>query len=131
MGIEGYLLSSAMIGVMAQRLVRTICPHCNTRFLVPPEIAKQYGWEEPEKIRLAKGRGCPDCYDSGYKGRTGIYEILPMDADLQKLIIKKPSRDELTRHLQEKNIKLLFQQGLEKVKAAITTIEEVLRVINP
>jgi len=98
MGVEPYLLSSALIGVVAQRLVR--------------------------------GRGCPECYDSGYKGRAGLHEILEMDGDLQKLIIANPSRDELARHMHDRGVKTLFDDGLDRVLKGVTTIEEISRVIN-
>ena len=130
MGVEPYMLSSALIGVIAQRLVRTICPACKTNYLAPPEIVKTYGWDEKNNIRLSKGRGCPECYDSGYKGRMAIHEILETDEALQRLIVSNPSRDELNAYLQERNLKTLFDDGLARVLKGSTTIEEIARVIN-
>lgn len=130
MGIEPYLLSSAIVGVVAQRLVRVICPSCKTSSLAPPEVIKRYGWSKKESIRLYHGRGCPDCYDSGYKGRIGIYETLPITPELQKLIIKNPSRDELNDYIEKQKVKTLFADGIERVRQGVTTIEEVTRVIN-
>ncbi len=130
MGIEPYLLSSAMIGVVAQRLVRVICPACKTSSLAPPEIVKRYAWLEEDTVKLYRGRGCPECYDSGYKGRIGIYEALQADADLQQLIMTNPSRDELDIYIEKQNIKTLFSDGLDRVREGITTIEEVTRVVN-
>ena len=130
MGIEPYLLSSAMIGVVAQRLVRVICPACKTSSLAPPELAKRYGWSEKDAVRLHRGRGCTECYDSGYKGRIGIYEALKTDADLQQLIITNPSRDQLDAYIEKQKVKTLFSDGLDRVRAGITTIEEVTRVVN-
>ncbi|MDJ0911360.1 MAG: ATPase, T2SS/T4P/T4SS family [Woeseiaceae bacterium] len=128
MGVEPYLLSSALLGVVGQRLVRTICPKCRTEFLAPPELCQQYGWEDD--VKLAKGKGCESCYDSGYKGRLGIHEILETDGDLQKLIISNPSRDELTEYLDSRGFRNLFQDGLERVLEQRTTIEEVTRVTS-
>ena len=128
MGVEPYLLSSALLGVVGQRLVRTICPKCHSEFLAPPELCRQYGWDED--VKLAKGKGCESCYDSGYKGRLGIHEILKTDADLQKLIISNPSRDELTEYLDSRGFRNLFQDGLERVVEKRTTIEEVTRVTS-
>ncbi|MFK7816840.1 MAG: ATPase, T2SS/T4P/T4SS family [Gammaproteobacteria bacterium] len=130
MGIEPYLLSSAMIGVVAQRLVRVICPACKTSSLAPPELVKRYGWPEDEAIRLYRGRGCIECYDSGYKGRIGIYESLKIDTELQQLIITNPSRDQLDAYIEGQRIKTLFADGLKRVREGVTTIEEVTRVVN-
>ncbi|MFW2374798.1 MAG: ATPase, T2SS/T4P/T4SS family [Gammaproteobacteria bacterium] len=130
MGVEPYMLSSALIGVIAQRLVRTICPACKTNYLATPEIVKRYGWEDNNNIRLSKGRGCPECYDSGYRGRMAIHEILQTDEALQRLIVSNPSRDELNAYLQERKLKTLFDDGLDRVLNNVTTIEEIARVIN-
>ena len=130
MGIEPYLLSSALLGVAGQRLVRTICPKCKTEFLAPPEIVEQYGWQGKGDVKLARGRGCEDCYDSGYKGRMGIHEMLKTDPDLQKLIISSPSRDELIEYLDNRGFCNLFDDGLDRVLSGRTTIEEVSRVTS-
>ncbi len=128
MGVEPYLLSSALIGVVAQRLVRTVCPSCKTRYTAPIELAERYGWEP--HVQLARGRGCSECYDSGYKGRIGIHEVLRVDADLQQLVTANPSREMLSDYLQKKNVKTLFYDGLAHARQGETTIEEVSRVIN-
>ena len=130
MGVEPYLLSSALIGVVAQRLVRTVCPVCRTESLAPPNIIEQYGWEERGKVRLARGRGCEQCYDSGYKGRIGIHEAIETDTDMQSLIMSNPGRDELTAFMQKRGVVSLFQDGLERVLEGATTIEEVSRAIS-
>ena len=130
MGVEPYMLSSALIGVMAQRLVRTICPSCKTSFLAEPELLVQYGWSEDERVRLARGRGCTSCYDSGYRGRIAIHESLRVDADLQRLIVSNPSRDELDRYLLNRGIVSLFADGMQRAKEQLTTVEEVARVIS-
>lgn len=130
MGIEPYLLSSALIGVVAQRLVRVICPACKTSSLAPPDLVKRYGWSDEGAVKLYRGRGCPECYDSGYKGRVGIYEALQTDTELQQLIMTNPSRDELDEYIEKQNIKTLFSDGLNRVREGITTIEEVSRVVN-
>lgn len=128
MGVEPYLLSSALIGVVAQRLVRTICPACKTKYTAPVELAERFGWDRHAQV--ARGRGCPECYDSGYKGRIGIHEVLQIDGELQQLVTANPSRDVLNAYLQNKNIKTLFHDGIAHVRAGETTIEEVSRVIN-
>jgi type IV pilus assembly protein PilB len=130
MGVEPYLLSSALIGVVAQRLVRTICPACKTKFAAPPELVQRYGWEGQGRVQLARGRGCPECYDSGYKGRFGIHEVLQADEELQRLVTSNPGRDELARYVSEHDLKTLFDDGLGHVREGETTLEEISRVIN-
>ncbi len=130
MGVEPYLLSSALIGVVAQRLVRTTCPACKTKYVAPPDLVTRFGWDDQGQIKLSRGRGCTECYDSGYKGRIGIHEILKADEDLQRLVTSNPGRDELARYLEERNIKTLFYDGLDHVRRGDTSIEEISRVIN-
>jgi type IV pilus assembly protein PilB len=130
MNVEPYLLSSALIGVVAQRLVRNICPACKTKYVAAPEVVKQYGWEGNDPIHLARGRGCTECYDSGYRGRMGIHEILKAEENMQKLITSNPSRDELAGYLKSQNFRTMFDDGLEHVRRGDTTLEEISRVIN-
>ena len=130
MGVESYLLSSALIGVVAQRLVRTICASCRTESIAPPNIVEQYGWQDRGRVRLYRGRGCPVCYDSGYKGRMGIHETLETDTDLQNLIMSNPGRDDLTAFMEKRGMVSLFQDGMERVLEGQTTIEEVSRAIT-
>ncbi len=130
MGVEPYLLSSALIGVVAQRLVRTICPSCRTEYVAPPELMRRYGWEGERQVRLVRGRGCPECYDSGYRGRIGIHEVLEVDEDLRQLVTSNPGRDALTAYLRDKDIATLFHDGIDHVRRGDTTIEEISRVIN-
>ena len=125
MGVEPYLLSSALIGVVAQRLIRTICPSCRTESIAPPKIIERYGWQDRGKVRLSNGRGCHHCYDSGYKGRMGIHETLHTDNEMQNLIMSNPGRDELTEFMEKRGVVSLFHDGLERVLQGKTTIEEV------
>lgn len=127
MGIEPYLISSALLAALAQRLVRTICPKCKTTHYAPQSVLKDLGLDESKKIPLAKGRGCSECYDSGFKGRTGIHEIIAMDDGLRELILTNPTIDVIQRHLRERGHKTLRDAGYAKVIAGITTIEEITR----
>lgn len=130
MGVEPYLLSSALIGVIGQRLVRTVCPACKTSYVASPEIVQRYGWADKKGMKLVQGRGCEECYDSGYKGRMGIHEVLEADTKLQDLITGNPSRDELEQYMKASKHKSLFDDGLKRVASGYTTIEEVSRVVN-
>ena len=128
MGVEPYLLASSLMACLAQRLIRTICPECKTYYYPPKEVLKELGVEEDAVIRLSKGKGCPSCYDSGYKGRMGIIELLEVDEGLQTLILKNPSIDALKSHLGKKGYFTLQDSGYQKVLEGFTTIEEVKRV---
>ena len=130
MGVEPYLLSSALLGVVAQRLLRTICPACRTKFVAPADVCEQYGFDNSNPVQLAKGRGCTECYDSGYRGRAGIHEILEITPSLQQLIMTNPSRDQLNAYLKEHEVETLMHSGLERVLRQETTLEEVSRVVN-
>ncbi len=130
MGVEPYLLSSALLGVVAQRLLRTICPACKTKFVAPNDVCEQYGFDNSNPVQLAKGRGCTECYDSGYRGRAGIHEILEVTPALQQLIMTNPSRDQLNEYLKEYEVETLMHSGLERVLRQETTLEEVSRVVN-
>ena len=130
MGVEPYLLASAVIGVVAQRLIRQICSECKTTYLATPEIVAAHGWDPAATIKLARGRGCPACYDSGHKGRFAIHELLQADSALSRLIAKGASRDELQAHVKNIGHKDLVANGLERVLEERTTPEEVARVIH-
>lgn len=130
MGIEPFLISSALTGVIAQRLVRTICPNCKTFYYPPTAVLEKYGWTEERSLQLAKGKGCPECYDSGYKGRIGLYELLEVDDDLQDLILTNPSLETIRKHLKDKGHINMEIEGINKVRAQLTTFEEVSRAVS-
>jgi type IV pilus assembly protein PilB len=129
MGIEPYLLSSSLLACQAQRLVRTICPECRTGYYPPQGVLKELGIDD-EKIMLYKGKGCSACYDSGFKGRIGIYEFLETDEGLQSLILDNPTIDILRKYLGTKKNMRLKDLGYEKVRQGLTTLEEVQRVTS-
>ena len=130
MGVEPYLLSSALIGVMTQRLVRRICGECKTNYLAPPEVVATCGWPKEGTYQLARGRGCPACYDSGYKGRVAIHELLKVDDKLQSRIVRKAGADELRAYAQESGHRGLYADGMERVRSGLTTPEEISRAIH-
>jgi type IV pilus assembly protein PilB len=128
MGVEPYMLSSALAGVVAQRLVRRVCPSCKTFFLPAPELVAAQGW--PEGVRLARGRGCTACYDSGYRGRMGIHEIIESSDELRRLMIKNSSKDELQSFARASGFVSLFEDGMLRVLEGSSSLEEVSRVIS-
>jgi len=130
-GIEPYLISSVMIGVVAQRLVRTICPSCKIDYTPSKdELLTLFGQIPDEEIKLKRGKGCGECGYTGYRGRTGIFEILPVTEKLKDLIKARESTDVIRFEAEKIGMIPLLTSGFEKVKEGITTIEEVLRVIR-
>jgi type IV pilus assembly protein PilB len=131
-GVEPYLISSSVIGVLAQRLIRTICPDCKTPHQVDPNVMKDLG-EEMAKLKnpltLYRGKGCKNCKQSGYWGRSGIYELLLVNEEIKKLISERVST-QVIRDVAKKTAGLvpLRVDGLRKVLEGITTLDEVDRV---
>jgi general secretion pathway protein E len=130
MGIEPYLLASSVIGVLAQRLVRTICPFCKDGYAPSQgelEELEIYG-ENPEDLTFYHGKGCSNCYETGYKGRHGIYELMPVGAAIKNQIMRSGDSGELQRVAKDKGMLSLRQEGAFLVKLGLTTSAEVLRV---
>ena len=129
MGIERYLISASVIGLVAQRLVRVLCPKC-ARKVKPPleflEMLKELP-QAPKKIIYQEPRGCPYCAQTGYRGRQAIYEIIPITSVLRRLILKG-EEEELRHYIRQEGHLSLLQDGLRKVARGITSFEEVLRV---
>lgn len=130
MGIEPYLLTSSIIAALAQRLVRKICPHCKTYYKPSEEELKELGILEAlsNEVELAKGLGCDQCFDSGYKGRHGIYELMPVTTKIKQQLLKSPDSTQLQRVALEEGMRSLRAQGAELALKHITTSPEVLRV---
>lgn len=128
MGVEPYLISSALLGCQAQRLIRTICKECKTSYFPPKAVLRELGFEDDQNIRLYKGKGCSSCYDSGFKGRIGIYELLQVDEGLQSLILENPTISAIKKHISGNGHQRLRELGYEKVIEGVTTIEEVSRI---
>lgn len=128
LGVEPFLISSGLLGLMAQRLVRKICPHCREKFEIDAaELAKILG-RELKDVALYKGRGCKECRMSGYLGRTGIFELINIDDHLKGMIIRGESEEVMKKYNAERGILEIREAGIQKIIDGITTIEEVLRV---
>jgi type IV pilus assembly protein PilB len=130
MGIEPFMISSAVAGIIGQRLIRSICPDCKGFYYPSKEMLQGLGLDNGKSIKLAKGKGCESCYDSGFKGRLGIYELVELNQDLQKLILTNPSGEQLRDFIARQNIPTIVSEGKEKVTEGITTFEEVNRAIH-
>src|SRR6267378_3595883 len=130
MGIEPFLVASSVEAVMAQRLVRTICPHCKTEQKVEKDYLRRIGFP-PDEIETAKfwhGVGCEACRQLGYQGRMGIYELLILNEGLRPLILNRAPASTIAQKAMEFGMRTLRTDGWNKVRAGQTTIEEVLRV---
>ncbi|MCE5199392.1 MAG: ATPase, T2SS/T4P/T4SS family [Armatimonadota bacterium] len=130
MGVEPFLVASSIVGLLAQRLVRSICPRCASPFVVTDELLEQLKLpvNASDLAGAMKGAGCEQCGRTGYKGRLGIYELLLMDDDIRAAIIARDSAAQIRQIAMSKGMRTLRQDALEKVKAGLTTIEEVMRV---
>ncbi len=131
MGVEPYLISSSVIAVMAQRLLRLICPQCKSPYTLEGEATSLLGDNEKisaSKTQFYKGLGCENCLNTGYLGRTGIFELLVIDDDIKELIIKRSSPHIIKEVAIEKGMSTLRESGLSKALAGETTLEEVCRV---
>ena len=126
MGIEPFLISSSVIGIMAQRLVRVICDKCKEKYKPGDEILKDLDFAE--NIELYRGRGCIKCKNTGLIGRIGIFELLIVTEEIRKMVDAKASADDIKRKAMELGMRSLRRDGLVKVQQGVTLPEEVLRV---
>lgn len=136
MGVEPFLAASTLELVIAQRLVRRICDRCRVSFtLKPKELEKSLPNSKrffpKEMLTLYKGKGCKNCGNTGYKGRTAIFEFIEISSSMKDLILKNPASHEIWALAQKNGAHSMFEDGLEKVKNGITTLEELLRVVLP
>lgn len=130
MGIEPFLITSSVIAILAQRLVRVICPLCKEAYTPDEQSLLKVGIT-PEMLKgrsIYRGRGCPACLNTGYSGRTGIFELLLVNESIQNLILKTSDSNAITQKAVENGMVTLRQDGAQKVLKGITTIEEVFRV---
>jgi type IV pilus assembly protein PilB len=129
MGIEPFLISSSVVLIVAQRLIRKICMECRESIKVPPQLLIDLGVlpDEVKTFPVYKGKGCPVCNHTGYKGRLGLYEVMSMKEEIKELILSRASTSEIKKEAIRLGMKTLRQSGIFKIKAGFTTIEEVLR----
>jgi type IV pilus assembly protein PilB len=126
MGVENYLIANSLVGMVAQRLMRKVCPNCSQEMDTTSEERKLLG-EDVKKIH--RGRGCIQCNNTGYRGRTAIHEIIAVDANLRRMISDRASMDEVVAYARKyQNMRTLKENGLKLVKAGISTPEELLKI---
>jgi len=133
MGSKGYLLSSILNIIIAQRLVRKICTTCIAEYSPGPDMIARVTKTSGERIKKMKfyhGKGCDMCRGSGFRGRVGVYEVLEINDEIRELINKSANRVELAKAANRNNFRTMYEDGLDKVQAGITTIEEVMAAVN-
>jgi general secretion pathway protein E len=130
MGVEPFLVASVARAIVAQRLIRVICPECKEGYVPEAEALREGGlaMSQLEGKTLYRGKGCPACSETGYRGRSGIYEILMVSEAIRQLIMKKADSTTIGRKAVEEGMRTLREDGARKVIAGITTLEEVVRV---
>ena len=136
LGIQPFLTSATILGVMAQRLLRTLCPHCKKAVEVTPdsEIAIQWQelvqpWRAPVPTQTYTAQGCEHCRHTGYQGRVGLYEIMPLSNELKKLVAADANLDVLKQQAYREGVQPLRLSGAKRISEGVTTIEEVMRVV--
>jgi type IV pilus assembly protein PilB len=128
-GVPPYLVSSALILIQAQRLVRRICPQCREKVEADPKLLEDAGIPKgtlPDNM-VFRGKGCQNCNQTGYKGRIGLYEVMPLSSDMRSMILKGASSDEIAKQADKEGMFTLRDDGIDKVKQGVTTIEELMR----
>lgn len=137
MGVEPFLLASTLEVIVAQRLARKICPNCRFSFTIKGEEAvklftgAEHYFKADEDVVLYRGKGCDACGNTGYRSRIGVYELLEISKDMESLIVQKKNSTDLLLGARKNGFMFLFEDGLDKVKSGMTTIEELLRIAAP
>jgi type IV pilus assembly protein PilB len=129
-GIQPFLVASSVLAVMAQRLVRKVCPKCKMKYEPPAHVLAGLGLrpELAKKANFMKGRGCGNCSKKGYRGRMGIFELMPMTTQIREMAFKGESTETIRRTARKQGMRTLFEDGIVKAIKGLTTLDEVLRI---
>ncbi|MBT7444540.1 MAG: type II secretion system ATPase GspE [Methylococcales bacterium] len=133
MGVEDYLVTSSVNGVLAQRLVRRLCPHCREKVVAPPEVVtelKLSQYTDDEQVRIYKPKGCERCGKSGYKGRSVVVQMMTMTDTIRRMVMKHEDATAINHAALKEGMATLLDDGLRKCLQGVTTIEEVMRVTH-
>jgi type IV pilus assembly protein PilB len=128
MGIEPFLVASAIDCVVAQRLARTLCAHCKQRTMIPAEVLRDHGFPADFPIEAYEPGGCVRCGGMGYRGRIGLYEVMVMSEEIRSLTLQRASSDQLGAAAVREGMRRLREDGLDKVKHGLTSVAEIARV---
>jgi general secretion pathway protein E len=133
LGVPAYLLNSTLLGVMAQRLARMLCPYCKTSGEISDETWQELvsPWKAAKPAQVNVATGCLECRMTGYRGRTGIYEMLPFSAEMKKLVVRDADLAKIKALARHEGMKPLRLNGAEKVAAGLTTAEEIIKIAPP
>ena len=133
LGIPSYLINATMLGVMAQRLVRTLCPHCKEEGQISSDDWQQLvaPWKVNVPSKIYRPVGCLECRNTGYLGRQGLYEILVLSETLKEKVTSDCNIIDMRRQAMKEGMRTLRLSGAQKIAAGLTTLEEVLRVAPP
>ncbi|QDU81891.1 Type II secretion system protein E [Polystyrenella longa] len=128
MGIMPYKISAALVGVVAQRLIRTVCPRCRTKYYPNEEMLQMIEYSGDTRRSFSKGEGCAQCYDTGFAGRTGIYEVLPIDREFRQAITHSDDMSAVRDLFDKKGINSLLDEGIKLAESGSTSLDEVVRL---
>jgi type IV pilus assembly protein PilB len=128
MGIEPFLVASALECIVAQRLARTLCPHCKKRVIIPASVLRSHGYHAHFDIEAYEPVGCTRCASMGYRGRIGLYEVMMMSEEIRGLTLQRASADQIGAVAIREGMRRLRDDGLEKVQAGLTSMAEIARV---
>jgi type II secretory ATPase GspE/PulE/Tfp pilus assembly ATPase PilB-like protein len=128
MGIEPFKIAASVVGVIAQRLIRTVCPACKTFVYASAELLETIHYQGDRRRSFIRGEGCPKCHDTGFVGRTGIYEVMVVDREMRELIASKSNTDDIRDCYRRAGGKTLLEQGIRLAEKEQTSLEEVMRV---
>jgi type IV pilus assembly protein PilB len=131
MGVEPFLISSSVIGVLAQRLARAICSRCKVAYSPPPEALGRLGADVrlDSDVTFYRGQGCESCRGTGYRGRIGIFELMIISDTIRDMFVHSASSTEIKAQAIREGMRTLRDDGLEKVMSGVSTIDEILRVV--
>ena len=130
MGIEPFLVASALDCIVAQRLARMLCPHCKRRTIIPARVLQESGYKARVELEAYEPVGCRRCGGSGYKGRIGLYEVMRMSPELQAMTLERRPAEAMRDIAVEQGMTRLRDDGLQKVRQGRTSIAEIARVIG-
>ena len=128
MGIASFKISAALVGVVAQRLIRNICPKCRSSYFPPSELFDSLRYQGNRRRSFERGEGCTDCHDTGFTGRCGIYEILSVNSELRQIITNDSNVESIRQWHRANGGTSLLDEGLLKAEEGKTSLEEVARV---
>jgi type IV pilus assembly protein PilB len=128
MGVEPYKVAGSLIGVVAQRLVRQVCPKCQSMYYPPEELLQSLAYAGDRTKSFVRGEGCRDCHDTGFRGRTGIYEVFPVDEPVRRLMSRGADHSDLRDHFRAGGGKTLLDEAIRKVEEHQTSLDEAMRV---